>query len=434
VSDDADDHAVGNTWDGPAVPPATSDDSPATDDSVLASALADGEAVAVVHVGDRFDDDLRYLTRFAGPDRHYAFVATADERFLLPPALFAGQARREFAGTVVTDDVSAPAGLRAARLLDRTVGGDTRDSDAETGPGTEPTVLVPQQIPHDAAAYLQQAGYSVESTTAVTDARIVKTDAEIGHLRRVQRATRRGIRRAATILAESTVAETDAGGDETEETDSRPLHWQGAPLSTERLRRQVNATLAVEGVRDAGNTVIGAGESCADLHFTGLRPLSAGETILVDVSPRGPAGYYGDCTRTFVVDGDGGWERRAHVAVTAAREAALDELAAGVPARRVQEEAAAEVAAYGFRIDSDEQGFVHSVGHGIGMSLHEGPSFRDDEPLPVGAVVTIEPGVYDPEQGGVRVEDVAVVREDGSDLLGSLPTGLDASEYVSAGD
>ena len=417
----------------PAVPPATSDDRPRTDDSFVAETLADRGAVALVHVGDRFDDDLRYLTRFSGPDRHYGVVLTADEQFLLAPALFTAQARREFEGTVVTDDVAAPAGVRAAGLLDRIVD-VASDSDGETESDNTtdepPTVLVPQQIPHEAVAYLQQAGYAVESTTAVTGARLAKTAAEIDHVGRVQRATRRGVRRAATILAESEPTEQASDTD----AERRPLRWQGAPLSTERLRRQVNATLAVEGVRDAGNTVIGAGETCADLHYTGQRPLYAGETILVDVSPRGPAGYYGDCTRTFVVNGDGGWERRAHVAVTAAREAALDELAAGVPASRVQAETAAEIAAYGFRIDGDERGFVHSVGHGIGLSLHEGPSFRDDEPLPAGAVVTIEPGVYDPGRGGVRVEDVAVVREDGYELLGTLPTGLDASEYVSEAD
>jgi Xaa-Pro aminopeptidase len=100
----------------------------------------------------------------------------------------------------------------------------------------------------------------------------------------------------------------------------------------------------------------------------------------------------------------------------------------------VQEEAAAEIAAYGFRVDSDEAGFVHSVGHGIGLSLHEGPSFRRDEALPAGAVVTIEPGVYDPDHGGVRVEDVAIVRDDGYELLGDLATGMEPAEYVSAGD
>jgi Xaa-Pro aminopeptidase len=416
TGDAADSEGTGGRG-GPAVPPAKRDDRPGTEYAPLQTVLAERDAVALVHVGDCFDDDLRYLTRFSGPDRHYGVVVTADDQFLLAPALFGEQARREFAGTVVTDDPSAPAGLRVVRLLDQLV--DDRESR---------TLLVPPQIPHEAVAYLQQAGYGVESTTAVADARLVKTDSEVDHLRRVQRATRRGIRRAATILAESTVA-----AEETDDGD-RPLVWQGAPLSTERLRRQVNATLAVEGVRDAGNTVVGAGETCADLHFTGQRPLFAGETILVDVSPRGPAGYYGDCTRTFVVDGDGGWERRAHVAVTAAREAALDELAAGVPASQVQQEAAAELAAYGFRVDSDETGFVHSVGHGIGLSLHEGPSFRSDEPLPAGAVVTIEPGVYDPERGGVRVEDVVVVREDGYELLGDLPTGLEPSAYVSAGD
>jgi Xaa-Pro aminopeptidase len=423
VSDDADDLRGGDPPGDPAVPPATRDDVPPTDDSFLTDELADSDAVAVVHVGDRFDDDLRYLTRFAGPDRHYGFVATGEERFLLAPAPFADRARRAFAGTVVADDTGAPAGLRVVRLLDRIV-----DERGHTGTETDDSssVLVPQQLPHDAAAYLEQAGYAVESTSAVTDARVVKSDAELDHLRRVQRATRRGIRRAATILAESEPTESDP--------DGRPLSWRGAPLSTERLRRQVNATLAVEGVRDAGNTVVGAGETCADLHVTGQRPLHAGETILVDVSPRGPAGYYGDCTRTFVVAGDGGWERRAHVAATAAREAALDELAAGVPASRVQAEAAAEIAAYGFRTDDDERGFVHSVGHGIGLSLHEDPSVRRDESLPDGAVVTIEPGVYDPDHGGVRVEDVAVVRGDGYELLGRLPTGLEPSEYVSAAD
>jgi Xaa-Pro aminopeptidase len=74
------------------------------------------------------------------------------------------------------------------------------------------------------------------------------------------------------------------------------------------------------------------------------------------------------------------------------------------------------------------------VGHGIGLSLHEGPSFRRDEALPAGAVVTIEPGVYDPDHGGVRVEDVAIVRDDGYELLGDLATGMEPAEYVSAGD
>jgi Xaa-Pro aminopeptidase len=396
---EADADAAGQSDDPstPAVPTSVRDDRPATDREFLRTAVADADATGFVHVGDRFDDDLRYLTRFEGPDRRYAFVFVDGEAHLLAPALFAEQARREFDGTVVTRDVDAAAGERAAQLLaDHADGG---------------TVLVPQQLPHDAAVYLERAGFAVRSTPAVTEARAVKTDTEVDHLRRVQRAAVRGVARAAEILAEA-----DPVGDE--------LHWQGAPLSTERLRRQVNVTLAAEGVRDAGNTVVGAGETCADLHFTGLRTLRPSETVLLDVSPRGPAGYYGDCTRTFVVDGDGGWERRAGVAVEAARTAALDELAAGVPASQVHREAAAEIAAYGFAVDREDRGFVHSLGHGVGLSLHEAPSFRRDAPLEAGHVVTIEPGVYDPSEGGVRIEDLALVTEDGAELLATFPTSL----------
>lgn len=383
---------------------------PATDLDPVVAAVEEADAAGFVHVGDRFDDDLRYLTRFAGPDRDYALVVTPGRAVLCCPALFADQARREFvagneadgvARELRTERLGDPAGRRAAAVLDDLADGDE--------------VLVPQQLPHDAAVYLESAGYTPVSTPVVAEARAVKTDAEIDRLRAVQRAAVRGMARAESVLAAAT-------------PDGNELRWEGAPLSTERLRRQVNAELAANGVADAGNTVIGAGESCADLHFTGLDGIAPGETVLLDVSPRGPLGYYGDVTRTYVVDGDGGWERRAYVAVEAAREAALAEIEAGVPAKTVHEEAAAELAAYGFRVDSTEVGFTHGVGHGVGVSLHEDPSLRSGEPLRAGQVVTVEPGVYDPDRGGVRLEDLVLVTADGYELLHDYPRSITPRE------
>lgn len=397
---------------------------PATDLSVVADALAEADADALVAVGDRFDDDLRYLTRFAGPDRDVAVVVTADRAVLCAPALFEGQATREFVahhtdsdGTPVdgvarevrTEHLGDPAGERAAAVVADLAAGDASDD----GDGAaNATLLVPQSIPHDAAVYLESAGHELSSTSAVTDARLIKTDAELDCLRRVQRATARGMARAETVLAESVV-----DGDE--------LVWNGGPLSTERLRRQVNETLAAYGVRDAGNTVIGAGPTAADLHYTGVDAIGPGETVLLDVSPRGPHGYYGDMTRTFVVAGDGGWERRAYVACEAAREAALAEVEAGATAGVVHTEAAAELTAYGFdpNAGEGEAGFTHGTGHGVGVSLHEGPSLSSDSELEAGHVVTVEPGVYDPEQGGVRLEDLVAVTEDGYEILHEYPFG-----------
>ncbi|MFC6787347.1 M24 family metallopeptidase [Halobaculum halobium] len=396
-----------------------------TDYAPIAAEMADRDAVGFVAVGDRFDDDLRWLTRFSGPDREYAFVATVDgddadsgggaldpndgesgvHTSLCAPALFGEQARREFPGDAVqTERQGDPAGVRAAAAL--------AAAGADAG-----TVLVPQGIPHDAAVYLEEAGYEIASTDVLTRARATKTDAEIDRLRRVQRAAVRGIARAEEVLAEATPDPDAEGGD-------GAVRWNGGVLSTERLRRQVNEVLAAHGVRDAGNTVIGAGATAADLHYTGTDVIRPGETVLIDVSPRGPAGYYGDVTRTFAVDPDGGWERRAYLAVERAREAALDEVAAGVPASTVHGEAAAELSAHGFRIDSDEVGFTHSTGHGVGVSLHEGPSLGGDGELEAGNVVTIEPGVYDPAEGGVRLEDLVAVTDDGYELLGEYPFSL----------
>nr|WP_237560401.1 Xaa-Pro peptidase family protein [Halolamina rubra] len=373
----------------------------------IADAVENAGAAGFVAVGDRFADDLRYLSRFGGPDRDYAVVVTPDRAALTAPGLFDEQAHREFvdgapddgiAREARTENQSDPAGVRAATVLD-----DLGDSDDDAS-----TVLTPASVPHDAALYLEAAGYELASTTAVADARERKTEAELACLRRVQAVTCRGMARAEAVLATAEPADDD-------------LLYEGEPLTTERLRREVDAEMASHGVRSAGNTVVGAGPTAADLHYTGIDQIAPGETVLLDVSPRGPHGYYGDLTRTFAVDSDGGWERRAFVAVEQAHETALEHVEAGVTAGSVHEEAAAELTAHGFRIDSSEVGFTHGVGHGVGVSLHEGPSLRADAPLEPGNVVTIEPGVYDPDTGGVRIEDLVAVTEKGYERLASYP-------------
>ncbi|OTF06800.1 Xaa-Pro peptidase family protein [Halorubrum sp. SD612] len=429
-----------------------------TDLRPVVEAVRDADAAAFVAVGDRSDDDLRYLTRFSGPDRPYALVvvpsggAAVDNAdpgaraALCAPALFREQAEREFvagardstaepadgdgarfrdgvAREVRTGNVGDHAGERAAALLD--------DLAAVESGGRR--VLTPASIPHDAAVYLERAGNELASTDAVAAARERKTPAEVDRLRRVQRATVAGMGRAEAVLAESEVVgpvDEGAGGPRSDDGRRPPLRWAGEPLTTERLRREVNRALAARGVRDAGNTVIGAGPSAADLHHVGDDPIRPGETVLLDVSPRGPDGYYGDATRTFVVDGDGGWERRAYVAVEAAREAALDEVEPGVPAKTVHGEAAAELAAYGFdpNASEGETGFTHGTGHGVGVSLHEGPSLTGAGELRPGHVVTVEPGVYDPEVGGVRLEDLILVTEDGYEILAEYPFGIAPTE------
>jgi len=356
-----------------------------------------------------------------------------------------GVARR-----VVVDSVSTPIGLAVASVLAREYkqdgapdsgaeGGEgtsaKADVDAETGVNTaeDQTVLAPRSIPHDAALYLERAGFTVASTTAVRDARARKSPAAVERIRRVQRAAAASMASAETMLARAKVgrvgsaAEATATGDATDTGDLQPVcRLDGEPLTTDRLRRAIRTTLAEHDVY-GGHSVVAAGAVSVARRppLCDATPIRPGAPVVVSITPRGPSGYHGRLTRTFVVDGDGGWDRRAYVAVEAAQAAALAEITPGTTASTVHEEAAAEVAAYGFDPTADraEPGYIHDTGGGIGISPRELPSLTGDTTLRPGHTLAVEPGVSDPAYGGVRLGDVVVVTDTGVERLVEYPLG-----------
>lgn len=377
-------------------------DVPSTTYDGIEELLAEKEADAFVHIGDRFDDLLQYLTRFHGPDRNYAFVYTEGQAALCAPRLFAQQAHREFPGDhvyTVSDQSASSAPARALEVLNEL---------------TEiySSLLVPASISTEAYKELNGTVDTVDilETDAYDFGRQQKTAAERTCHAAVQAAAQHGMARAEAVLAAA-------------EPDGENLQWQGAPLTTERLRQEVNSVLASYGVRDAGNTVIGAGETCTDLHFTGTDQIHPHETVLLDISPRGPHGYYGDFTRTFVAGEVGEWESTAYTAVTKAQDAALAALedGAGTTASNAHTAATEVLTDYGFATGDVDVGMYHGVGHGVGISLHENPSLTSDTQLEPGNIVTVEPGVYDPDHGGVRIEDLIVITEDGYENLTDYP-------------
>lgn len=391
-------------------------DPPTTTYDRVADALDANDADAFVHIGDRFDDLLRYLTRFGGPDRPYAFIYVDGRSHLCAPSLFAEQAEREFPGTVHAKDEHAASGAphRALEVLEQ----NCERADGLSNRIGDLRVLVPASISAVAhqtlAAEVGEVGEVGEAGEVLTESvdvgRARKTDAERACHAFVQRAAQRGMARAEAVLA---AAEIDGEG----------LRWRDERLTTERLRREVNAELSNSGVTDAGNTVIGAGPTCADLHFTGCDAIRSQETVLLDISPRGPNGYYGDLTRTFVVGETGEWEATAYEAVATAQDAAFAVLEDGAGTRggAAHDAATDALAEYGFEAGDVEVGMYHGLGHGVGLSLHEAPSLAGDDVLEAGNVVTVEPGVYDSSVGGVRIEDLVVITEDGYENLTDYP-------------
>ena len=371
---------------------------PATDYGAIDAAIEDAGAVAVVAVGNRFDPALRYLTRFDGPEREYALVRVSGRSVLCAPAGCVREAEARFDDEVATDRIGDPAGERAAAVLA-----------GATGETTEPTagpVLVPATIPHDAAVYLERAGYDLQSTAAIAEARVAKSDAEVDAIDAVQRSATAAVREAERLLA---TADVGADGE---------LRRAERPITADRLRRATNAELARRGVTDAGNTAVVAGPEAGSQRGTD-RSIHTNEPVAVAVAPRGPHGYHGVVTRTVVVDSDGGWERRAYVAVESALDAALGEIEAGAVVSAVGREAAAELTAFGFDpgVESAAGGTAATV-HGVGLSRWERPFLDADAELVAGSVVRVEPRITDPGRGTVRLSALVVVTADGYERLG----------------
>ncbi len=147
------------------------------------------------------------------------------------------------------------------------------------------------------------------------------------------------------------------------------------------------------------------------------KPLAAGELVTLDFGAV-VDGYHADMTRTVAIGEVGAEERRLYDAVLEAQVASLAAVAPWRTGREVDQVARDVLAKHGL-----EQYFTHSLGHGTGLAIHEEPrlSKKSDTVLQPGMIVTVEPGVYVPGFTGLRIEDLAVVTEDGHEVLSKSP-------------
>jgi Xaa-Pro aminopeptidase len=222
-----------------------------------------------------------------------------------------------------------------------------------------------------------------------------------------------GVERALSVAAAGVVAAAARLADAAV-TGGRLHDAGGDPLDTEVLATATDAAIREAGGDPAGRTTVETREA--------LRP---GEPVVVAVEPR-VDDVAGPLARTFVVDGSGGWDRRAAVAVGMAHDAVRRTVEPSVPARRVVEEAVAELAAYG--LAAAESG--PAVARPVGGSA---PDFETDAPLEAGQAFVLDPAAEqldpDDDRGRVRVSSCYVVTEDGCRPVGATPTSLSPAAY-----
>ncbi|WP_126663367.1 M24 family metallopeptidase [Haloterrigena salifodinae] len=365
---------------------------------------------------DASDADQRYVSGFTAPDPYQTLVDD-DGTHLLVSGLEYGRATADASADSVTRlstyDYQELVGEHGAyEAKSRALAAFLEDHGVES-------IAVPQNFPTGTADGLREQGLAVtvESEGIVETIRATKTDWELEQIRSSQRANEAAMARAEELIA-------------TADIEDGLLVRDGEPLTSERVTEAIEITLLRHGCA-LDETIVACGADAADPHDRGSGPLAADELIVIDIFPRDKeTGYFADMTRTFARGEPGEEARRRYEVTREAYETALEAVEAGATGAEVHGAACDVIEGAGYdtlRSDPNtETGFIHSTGHGVGLDIHEQPSVSpaggDLEP---GHVISIEPGIYDPAVGGVRIEDLIVVTEDGYENLTDYRVGLE---------
>ncbi|UTF53245.1 hypothetical protein [Natronosalvus rutilus] len=294
-------------------------------------------------------------------------------------------------------------------------------------------VLTPATIPHDAACYLERAGFTLASSDVLSALRATKDDVELAALERAQTAAHDGLERARSMLTAATVVDGDGDSDlkrddgrsETEtETGTRMRSLEGrAEVEVEgedgdgvegegKGESEANPLTPADISSAVDRAVLDAGCRPVSTTVTGDDRLVADRPIEIDTLVRTPSGYHGRLVRTLVVDPNGGAERRAHVALTHAfRSVRTMAVAGDHTVSALEADLEAEIRAFGF----GEPDAIDVQVTGIGLEPRERP-IGSGESVAVGTTTCVDAAVGT-DAGRVRLADVLVRTEDDAQWL-----------------
>jgi Xaa-Pro aminopeptidase len=247
-----------------------------------------------------------------------------------------------------------------------------------------------------------------------------KTTEELEGIRRAQQTAD-----AAMGVARDMLRAADVDGDS--------LVLDGETLTAERIQAAIMAEFTARGCT-ADDMIVAPGWQGAVGHHPGAGPIAPGVPVVVDIWPRDRhSGCFADMTRTFVVGEPADDIREWHRLSVQALEEAVAAIRPGASCRAIFDGTCELYEAHGHPTQRTKKegetlsdGFFHGLGHGVGLDVHEHPGLGriSDEELIVGDVVTVEPGLYRQGYGGVRVEDLILVTEDGRENLTDFPYDL----------
>ena len=282
-------------------------------------------------------------------------------------------------------------------------------------------VQVPGNFKMKYAKFLQKNKISIQvKPEPFFEKRAIKDNSEIAKIKESQRINEKAIAEAIRIIKRSKIRK------------DKKLSYKNKVLTSEFVKFAIDVELLKGGCQSEFN-IVSCGKDSADPHQEGKGPLFAHQPIVIDIFPKSKSGgacYFADTTRT-VVRGKASPEiKKIYQAVLQAQKLGTSKVKPGVKASVVHKFVQNYFNDHNFITEEKNgkmQGFIHSTGHGVGMEIHELPNItaKSKDVLKAGNIITIEPGLYYPGVGGVRIEDLILVTKNGYENLTKLPKVLE---------
>ena len=344
--------------------------------------------------------DLLYVTKFKTSDPVILLITAKNEKYLVVPDFEIARASRIIPSAHVMSPSMLQPQTKKRKGLDYCAVTLLKKLNISR-------VYVPWNFPAGAGETLQKSDIHIYPVRKqLFPERAVKSDEEIRYITETQQAAVVAMRKAIELLKRARPDREDY------------LRINGKLLSSEQVKELIRKTLFDLNCF-ASDVIVSCGTDSAQPHETGHGPLRWKQPIVIDIFPQHiEYRYWGDLTRTVICGTVSSELRRMYSAVRKAQHEALKKIKPGVRCSVVHETARRtfEKLGYKTRMDNGNRtGFIHSTGHGVGLCIHETPSLspNSQEVLQEGNVVTVEPGLYYPHLGGIRIEDTILVTKNG---------------------